>query len=145
MNMKQTCLSFGSNPIRDAISRIRFAPHSNHLLISSWDSVSFTSAMIADYGDNCVLKLCSNFESNVGVFLALQSLRLYDVDACKLTLEASDEYPLLDCCFADDSLAFSAATDGLLRRFIFALALAPFLFSFFFFFLKKNPAFEFQN
>ncbi|XP_027097599.1 mitotic checkpoint protein BUB3.3 [Coffea arabica] len=83
MNMKQTCLSFGSNPIRDAISRIRFAPHSNHLLISSWDS----------------------------------SLRLYDVDACKLTLEASDEYPLLDCCFADDSLAFSAATDGLLRRY----------------------------
>ncbi|CAN4124549.1 unnamed protein product [Withania somnifera] len=26
------------NPIRDAISRIRFAPHSNNLLVSSWDS-----------------------------------------------------------------------------------------------------------
>lgn len=28
------------DPIRDAISRIRFGPHSNNLLISSWDSVS---------------------------------------------------------------------------------------------------------
>lgn len=27
-------------PIGDAISRIRFAPRSNNLLISSWDSVS---------------------------------------------------------------------------------------------------------
>lgn len=29
------------NPITDAVSRIRFAPQSNNLLISSWDSVSF--------------------------------------------------------------------------------------------------------
>ncbi|CAA0839891.1 Mitotic checkpoint protein BUB3.3 [Striga hermonthica] len=36
--MNGTCLSF-DNPIRDAISRIRFAPASNNLLISSWDSV----------------------------------------------------------------------------------------------------------
>jgi hypothetical protein len=28
-------------PIGDAISRIQFAPNSNNLLISSWDSVSF--------------------------------------------------------------------------------------------------------
>ena len=27
--------------VEDAISRTRFAPHSNNLLISSWDSVSF--------------------------------------------------------------------------------------------------------
>ena len=30
-----------SIPISDAISRIQFAPNSNNLLISSWDSVSF--------------------------------------------------------------------------------------------------------
>ncbi|KAL6499260.1 hypothetical protein OROHE_026137 [Orobanche hederae] len=35
--MNGLCLNF-DNPIRDAISRIRFAPDSNSLLISSWDS-----------------------------------------------------------------------------------------------------------
>uniref|UniRef100_A0A7N0TC37 Mitotic checkpoint protein BUB3 n=1 Tax=Kalanchoe fedtschenkoi TaxID=63787 RepID=A0A7N0TC37_KALFE len=35
--MKAPCLKF-ENPIQDAISRIRFAPTSNNLLISSWDS-----------------------------------------------------------------------------------------------------------
>ncbi|XP_042055864.1 mitotic checkpoint protein BUB3.3-like [Salvia splendens] len=35
--MNGSCLNFDS-PIRDAISRIRFAPLSNNLLISSWDS-----------------------------------------------------------------------------------------------------------
>ncbi|KAL3654279.1 hypothetical protein CASFOL_003960 [Castilleja foliolosa] len=35
--MNGSCLSF-DNPIRDAISRIRFAPVTNNLLISSWDS-----------------------------------------------------------------------------------------------------------
>lgn len=35
--MGATCLEL-QNPIRDAISRIRFAPSSNNLLISSWDS-----------------------------------------------------------------------------------------------------------
>ncbi|XP_057949851.1 mitotic checkpoint protein BUB3.3 isoform X2 [Malania oleifera] len=35
--MNGACLKF-ENPIRDAISRIRFAPHCNNLLISSWDS-----------------------------------------------------------------------------------------------------------
>ncbi|XP_031263188.1 mitotic checkpoint protein BUB3.3-like [Pistacia vera] len=35
--MNRVCLDF-ENPIGDAISRIRFAPNSNNLLISSWDS-----------------------------------------------------------------------------------------------------------
>ncbi|MED6206618.1 hypothetical protein PIB30_028480 [Stylosanthes scabra] len=70
-------------PTRDAISRIRFAPHSNNLLISSWDS----------------------------------SLRLYDVDTSLLKLEAPSEAPLLDCCFHDEGVAFSAASDGLIRRY----------------------------
>ncbi|XP_047318027.1 mitotic checkpoint protein BUB3.3 [Impatiens glandulifera] len=35
--MSGRCLNF-ENPIRDSISRIRFAPESNNLLISSWDS-----------------------------------------------------------------------------------------------------------
>ncbi|KAL1804288.1 hypothetical protein DCAR_0935949 [Daucus carota subsp. sativus] len=38
MNSNGDCLSFGDNPIGDAISRIRFAPTSDNLLISSWDS-----------------------------------------------------------------------------------------------------------
>ncbi|CAJ1931979.1 unnamed protein product [Sphenostylis stenocarpa] len=69
--------------IEDAISRTRFAPHSNNLLISSWDS----------------------------------SLRLYDVDASVLRLEAPSQDPLLDCCFQNDVVAFSAASDGLIRRY----------------------------
>ncbi|QHN89049.1 mitotic checkpoint protein BUB3.3-like [Arachis ipaensis] len=70
-------------PTRDAISRVRFAPHFNNLLISSWDS----------------------------------SLRLYDVDASLLRLEAPSEAPLLDCYFHDEAVAFSAASDGLIRRY----------------------------
>ncbi|XP_061369713.1 mitotic checkpoint protein BUB3.3 [Gastrolobium bilobum] len=70
-------------PIRDAITRTRFAPHSNNLLISSWDN----------------------------------SLRLYDVDASLLRLEAPSQSPLLDCCFQHDSVAFTAASDGFIRRY----------------------------
>lgn len=36
--MNGNCLQFEENPIEDAISRIRFAPASNNLLISSWDT-----------------------------------------------------------------------------------------------------------
>ncbi|KAF5777147.1 putative transcription factor WD40-like family [Helianthus annuus] len=36
--MNGRCLKFDGNPIQDAISRIRFAPASNNLLISSWDT-----------------------------------------------------------------------------------------------------------
>ncbi|KAK3042356.1 hypothetical protein RJ639_002402, partial [Escallonia herrerae] len=35
--MYRACLEFG-NPIQDAVSRVRFAPKSNNLLIASWDS-----------------------------------------------------------------------------------------------------------
>ncbi|KAK6788474.1 hypothetical protein RDI58_012272 [Solanum bulbocastanum] len=72
-----------ADPIRDAISRIRFAPHSNSLLISSWDS----------------------------------SLRLYDVDSSKLRMEAPGEAELLDCCFENERVCFSAASDGSVNRY----------------------------
>ncbi|XP_055809986.1 mitotic checkpoint protein BUB3.3 [Solanum dulcamara] len=72
-----------ADPIRDAISRIRFAPHSNNLLISSWDS----------------------------------SLRLYDVDSSKLRMEAPSEAALLDCCFENERVCFSAASDGSVNRY----------------------------
>ncbi|XP_038889965.1 mitotic checkpoint protein BUB3.3 isoform X2 [Benincasa hispida] len=70
-------------PIQDSISKLEFAPHSNNLLISSWDSI----------------------------------LRLYDVDKSILRLEASSEAALLDCCFQDESLAFSAGSDGCIRSY----------------------------
>ncbi|KAL5553703.1 hypothetical protein UlMin_041104 [Ulmus minor] len=71
------------NPIRDAISSVRFAPISNNLLISSWDN----------------------------------SLRLFDVGSSVLRLEASDEASLLDCCFQNEFVAFSAGSDGSIRRY----------------------------
>ncbi|KAL5828700.1 hypothetical protein ACOSQ3_018168 [Xanthoceras sorbifolium] len=80
--MKGVCLEF-ANPIGDAISAIQFAPRSNNLLVSSWDS----------------------------------SLRLYDVDSCVLRLEAHSEAALLDCCFQNDTVAFTAASDGFIRRY----------------------------
>ncbi|TXG56575.1 hypothetical protein EZV62_017888 [Acer yangbiense] len=79
--MQGVCLEFG-NPIEDAISAIRFAPQSNNLLVSSWES-----------------------------------LRLYDVDSCVLRLEAHSEAALLDCCFQNDAVAFSADSDGFIRRY----------------------------
>ncbi|KAK9034235.1 hypothetical protein V6N11_050408 [Hibiscus sabdariffa] len=80
--MNGSCLEF-KNPIRDAISRIRFAPQSNNLLISSWDS----------------------------------SLRLHAVDCSQLRLEASFEAALLDCCFQEETVAFSAGSDGSITRY----------------------------
>uniref|UniRef100_A0A5B7C6G4 Putative mitotic checkpoint protein BUB3.3 isoform X1 n=1 Tax=Davidia involucrata TaxID=16924 RepID=A0A5B7C6G4_DAVIN len=80
--MKGTCLQL-ENPIRDAISRLRFAPQSNNLLISSWDS----------------------------------SLRLYDVDSFTLRLEVPVEAALLDCCFQNEWVAFSAGSDCSIRRY----------------------------
>ncbi|CAI0420325.1 unnamed protein product [Linum tenue] len=79
--MSGDCLQF-ENPIGDGVSRIRFAPSSNNLLISSWDS----------------------------------NLRLYDVDSSRVRLEASVGFALLDCCFGAESLAYSAASDGCIRR-----------------------------
>ncbi|XP_050945983.1 mitotic checkpoint protein BUB3.3-like [Cucumis melo] len=69
-------------PIQDAVSTLQFAPLSNNLLVSSWDSI----------------------------------LRLYDVDNCTLRLELTSEAALLDCCFQNESLALSAASDGCIRR-----------------------------
>jgi hypothetical protein len=47
-----------------------------------------------------------------------QNLRLYDFDASVLRLEAPSEAALLDCCFQqDDSVAFTVASDGFIRRF----------------------------
>jgi len=34
------------NPIEDAVSRLRFSPQSNNLLVASWDSVSFFSSLL---------------------------------------------------------------------------------------------------
>ncbi|KAA0061429.1 mitotic checkpoint protein BUB3.3 [Cucumis melo var. makuwa] len=70
-------------PIQDAVSTLQFAPLSNNLLVSSWDSI----------------------------------LRLYDVDNCTLRLELTSEAALLDCCFQNESLALSAASDGCIRRY----------------------------
>ncbi|XP_022154874.1 mitotic checkpoint protein BUB3.3-like [Momordica charantia] len=78
MEMNRVLLDF-----QDAISTIQFAPHSNNLLASSWDS----------------------------------SLRLYDVDSSAPRLEAPSEAALLDCCFQDESVAFSAGSDGFIRRY----------------------------
>ncbi|XP_052198725.1 mitotic checkpoint protein BUB3.3 isoform X2 [Diospyros lotus] len=80
--MRRTCLKFES-PIQDAVSRLRFAPKSNNLLISSWDS----------------------------------SLRLYDVDSLTLRVEARCEAALCDCCFQDESIAFTAGSDCCIRRY----------------------------
>ncbi|PPS01055.1 hypothetical protein GOBAR_AA19601 [Gossypium barbadense] len=80
--MNGSCLEF-KNPIQDAISRVRFAPQSNNLLISSWDPC----------------------------------LRLYDVDCSQLRLEAPSEAALLDCCFQEEYVAFSAASDGSITRY----------------------------
>jgi len=99
-----------SIPITDAISRIQFAPNSNNLLISSWDSVSLVIYFI-------FLLILLNWIDFV--MLVFQNLRLYDFEASVVRLEANSEAALLDCCFSedDDSVAFSVASDGFIRRF----------------------------
>ncbi|XP_020218863.1 mitotic checkpoint protein BUB3.3 [Cajanus cajan] len=52
--------------------------------------------------------LISSWDSN---------LRLYDVDASILRLQAPSQAPLLASCFPDHALAFTAASDGFIRRY----------------------------
>ncbi|XP_057251854.1 uncharacterized protein LOC104897833 [Beta vulgaris subsp. vulgaris] len=80
--MSGNSLNF-EEPIKDAITRVRFSPESNNLLIASWDS----------------------------------SMRLVDVDSNKLRLVAQSEAAVLDCCFQNESVAFSAASDGSIFRY----------------------------
>ncbi|KAF8709835.1 hypothetical protein HU200_029548 [Digitaria exilis] len=68
-----------------AASRVRFAPTSDNLLVSSWDS----------------------------------GLRLYDADVGTLRFKAESEAALLDCCFEDESTAFTCGSDGSVRRYDF--------------------------
>jgi len=57
-------------------------------------------------------------ELNRFCVLVFQNLRLYDLDASVVRLEANSEASLLDCCFSeDDSVAFCVASDGFIRRF----------------------------
>ncbi|XP_050374824.1 mitotic checkpoint protein BUB3.3-like [Argentina anserina] len=44
-------------------------------------------------------------------------LRLYDVESSLLRLEAPAEAALLDCCFQNETVAFSAGSDGSVRRY----------------------------
>ncbi|KAL3621744.1 hypothetical protein CASFOL_034404 [Castilleja foliolosa] len=62
--MNGSCLSF-DNPIRDAISRIRFAPVSNNLLISSWDSLVFDFTMRINVNSDWKLRLTAQLCSTV--------------------------------------------------------------------------------
>lgn len=103
--MNGSCLEF-KDPIRDAISRIRFAPQSNNLLISSWDSVSV-----------CV-SVCGYIRILQDQFFYVQNLRLYDVESFKLRTEARTEAALLDCCFQNEYVALSAGSDCSVRRFV---------------------------
>lgn len=45
-------------------------------------------------------------------------MRLVDVDSNKLRLVAQSEAAVLDCCFQNESVAFSAASDGSIFRYL---------------------------
>ncbi|PWA44840.1 transducin/WD40 repeat-like superfamily protein [Artemisia annua] len=67
--MNTSCLEFDENPIQDAISRIRFAPMSNNLLISSWDTnlrlynVDKSKLVFEASGEAALLDCCFQGES----------------------------------------------------------------------------------
>ena len=111
--MNGECLNF-ENPIGDALSRVQFAPQSNNLLISSWDSVSTRLFYLFIYYSPS--KLLHLFLCD----LTVQKLRLYDVDSSLLRLEAPapSQAALLDCCFQTECVAFTAASDGSIIRFV---------------------------
>ncbi|XP_019170528.1 PREDICTED: mitotic checkpoint protein BUB3.3-like [Ipomoea nil] len=60
--------------------------------------------------------ICSAFQQSSHFFMD-NSLRLYDVESSKLRLESQGEAALLDCCLENDSVAFSAASDGSIHRY----------------------------
>jgi hypothetical protein len=58
------------------------------------------------------------FASEVTGGLSAQILRLYNVDGSALRFEGQSEAALLDCCFQNESVAFSAASDGSVTRWV---------------------------
>lgn len=109
MESNRVLLDF-QNPIQDAISRIEFAPNSNNLLVSSWDSVS------VHFRFRNLLKTCVISSMKFWVLFSwTESLLVWCNSSPRL--EAPSEAALLDCCFQDESLAFSAGSDGFIRRF----------------------------
>nr|XP_043629536.1 mitotic checkpoint protein BUB3.3 [Erigeron canadensis] len=72
--MDGSCLNFDENPIQDGISRIRFAPESNNLLISSWDTnlrlydVDRSKLVFEASGEAALLDCC--FQGEAAAFSA---------------------------------------------------------------------------
>lgn len=111
--MDGNCLNL-ENPITDAVSRIRFAPQSNNLLISSWDSVTLSLSPPRLY---FFLSISEAIFIKSRIFFSyLQMLRLYDVSSSVLRLEAPSEAALLSCCFQEETVAFSVGSDCCVRR-----------------------------
>ncbi|KAI3733719.1 hypothetical protein L6452_13172 [Arctium lappa] len=83
--MNGSCLQFDKNPIRDAISRIRFAPASNNLLISSWDSnlrlydVDRSQLVFEASGEAALLDCCFQGESAAFTAASDCSITRYDL------------------------------------------------------------------
>ncbi|VFQ97486.1 unnamed protein product [Cuscuta campestris] len=73
-----------NNPIRDAISRIRFSPHSNNLLISSWDrslrlyDIQRSKLILESPGEAALLDCC--LESETVAFSAASDGSIYRYD-----------------------------------------------------------------
>ncbi|XP_057831969.1 mitotic checkpoint protein BUB3.1 isoform X2 [Cryptomeria japonica] len=89
------------SPPKGVVSRVRFSPHSNTLLVSSWDPGFSTHSNI---------HLVSSLGSTVN---------LYNVDENALRTKFHHRAQALDCCFIDDSSALSAGSDGTLTRYNF--------------------------
>ncbi|XP_052622366.1 mitotic checkpoint protein BUB3.3 [Lactuca sativa] len=83
--MDGSCLQFEENPIQDAISRIRFAPASNNLLISSWDTnlrlydVDRSRSIFEASGEAALLDCCFQGESAAFSAASDCSITRYDL------------------------------------------------------------------
>ncbi|KAM7530434.1 hypothetical protein LguiB_033844 [Lonicera macranthoides] len=116
-----SCLDF-KNPIGDAVSRILFAPHSNNLLISSWDSslrlydVSSSQVRLEVSSEAALLDCC--FQSEL---LALSagsdgSIRRYDLHSgIEDIIGNHDDLAMCVECSDETCLVISAGWDKKLR------------------------------
>ncbi|KAL4557980.1 hypothetical protein LXL04_036176 [Taraxacum kok-saghyz] len=83
--MNGSCLQLEENPIEDAISRIRFAPASNNLLISSWDTnlrlydVDRSRLIFEASGEAALLDCCFQGESAAFSAASDCSITRYDL------------------------------------------------------------------
>ncbi|XXG44396.1 hypothetical protein AAC387_Pa01g4216 [Persea americana] len=120
--MDGNCLKL-ENPITDAVSRIRFAPQSNNLLISSWDSllrlydVSSSVLRLEVPSEAALLSCC--FQEETVAFSVGSDCRVRRYDLCSGIQDTVGNHDDLAKCVEHSEATNQVITGGLDKKIMF--------------------------